>query len=53
MIKVIALDLVGVLVKENDFVLDKTNEKLERLFGKNRSDFGTSDGRKNSCGAGR
>ena len=39
MIKVIALDLVGVLVKENDFVLDKTNEKLERLFGKNRSDF--------------
>ena len=39
LIKVIALDLVGVLVKENDFVLDKTNEKLERLFGKNRSDF--------------
>ena len=37
LIKVIALDLVGVLVKENDFVLDKTNEKLERLFGKNRS----------------
>lgn len=39
MIKVIALDLVGVLVKENDFVLDKTNEKLEKLFGKNKSDF--------------
>ena len=39
LIKVIALDLVGVLVKENDFVLDKTDEKLERLFGKNRSDF--------------
>lgn len=36
--KVIAFDLIGVLVKENSFELSKTQEKMERLFGKNKSD---------------
>lgn len=38
MIKVIALDFVGVLVKELD-VLNETEDKLERLFGTNKSDI--------------
>ena len=37
MIKVIALDFVGVLVREID-VLNETEDKLERLFGPNISD---------------
>lgn len=37
MIKVIALDFVGVLVKELD-VLNETEDKIERLFGPNKSD---------------
>jgi len=38
MIKVIAFDLVGVLVKEKDIVLSNDEDKMERLFGPNRSD---------------
>ncbi|MBQ9013757.1 MAG: HAD-IA family hydrolase [Bacilli bacterium] len=38
MIKVIAFDLVGVLLRENDFLLDDTEDKIERLFGKKMSD---------------
>lgn len=38
MIKVIAFDLVGVLVNERDIVLSSEEEKLERLFGPNLSD---------------
>lgn len=38
MIKVIAIDLVGVLVNERDIVLSNEEEKLERLFGPNLSD---------------
>ena len=33
MIKVIAFDLVGVLVNERDIVLSNEEEKLERLLG--------------------
>ena len=38
MIKVIAFDMVGVLVGEKNIELSKTEEKLERLFGDNYSD---------------
>lgn len=37
MIKVIAFDLIGVLVKEKDIDLLDDEEKLERLFGPNKS----------------
>ena len=36
--KVIAFDLIGVLVTENSFELNEIQDKMERLFGKNRSD---------------
>lgn len=39
MIKVVAFDLVGVLVNERDIVLSSEEEKLERLFGPNLSDY--------------
>ena len=38
MVKVIAFDLVGVLVREMDFPLNDTESKIERLFGPNKSD---------------
>lgn len=38
MIKVIAFDLVGVLVRETDFPLNEIESKIERLFGPNKSD---------------
>ena len=38
MIKVIAFDLVGVLVKEKDIELSNEEDRLERLFGPNLSD---------------
>ena len=38
MIKIIAFDLVGVLVKEKDIDLTEKEDKLERLFGPNLSD---------------
>lgn len=38
MIKVIAFDLVGVLVCEKDIKLNAYEEKLERLFGPNKND---------------
>ena len=38
MIKVIAFDLVGVLVREKDIILTETEEKLERKFGPNIND---------------
>ncbi len=38
MIKVIAFDLVGVLVKEKDIELSLCESKLERLFGPNIND---------------
>jgi len=38
MIKVIAFDLVGVLVKEKDIELSIEESKLERLFGTNLND---------------
>lgn len=38
MIKVVAFDLVGVLVNEKDIELSKTEEKLERMFGPNLND---------------
>ncbi|MDD2435663.1 MAG: HAD-IA family hydrolase [Bacilli bacterium] len=37
MVKVIAFDLVGVLVSENDFELNEVEDRLERFFGKNIS----------------
>lgn len=37
MIKVIAFDLVGVLVRETDFPLNEIDSKIERLFGPNKS----------------
>lgn len=38
MIKVVAFDLVGVLVREKDIEMTLDEEKLERLFGPNKSD---------------
>lgn len=38
MIKVIAFDLVGVLVKENDFKLNSKEAKIEKMFGSNIND---------------
>lgn len=38
MIKVIAFDLVGVLVKEKDIELSSAESKLERMFGPNYND---------------
>ena len=38
MIKVIAFDMVGVLVNEKDIELSLVEDKLERLFGDNLSD---------------
>ncbi len=38
MIKVIAFDLVGVLVSEKDIQLSETEDKLERMFGPNLND---------------
>ena len=38
MIKVIAFDLVGVLVTEKDIELTSEEEKLERMFGDNYND---------------
>lgn len=38
MIKVIAFDLVGVLVSEKDIELSEVEEKLERMFGPNLND---------------
>lgn len=38
MIKIIAFDLVSVLVHENDIVLSQIEEKLERIFGPNLDD---------------
>ena len=38
MIKVIAFDLVGVLVREKNLEMTPEEEKLERLFGPNKSD---------------
>ena len=38
MIKVIAFDLVGVLVGEKSNVLNEIEDKLERLFGPNIND---------------
>ena len=38
MIKVIAFDLVCVLLGENDYELNYNEDKIERLFGKNKSD---------------
>lgn len=37
--KVIGFDLVGVLVGENAFELNDVQDKMERLFGKNKSDY--------------
>ena len=39
MIKVVAFDLVGVLVKEKDISLTNLESQLERLFGPNISDL--------------
>lgn len=39
MIKVIAFDLVGVLIGEKNIKLETIEEKLERLFGPNLSDL--------------
>lgn len=39
MIKVIAFDLVGVLVSEKDIELSNEEEKLERMFGDNINDY--------------
>ncbi len=39
MIKVIAFDLVGVLVRENDYPLNEIERKIERLFGPNKCDL--------------
>lgn len=38
MVKLIAFDLVGVLVYENDYELTEVEDKIERLFGENPSD---------------
>lgn len=38
MIKVIAFDLVGVLVREKDIEMTNIEEQIERLFGPNMSD---------------
>lgn len=38
MIKVIAFDLVGVLVSEKDIELSEVEEKLQRMFGPNLND---------------
>lgn len=38
MIKVIAFDLVGVLVSEKDIELSEVEEKLEKMFGPNLND---------------
>ena len=38
MIKIIAFDLVGVLVKENNINLTEKEEKIEKLFGSNIND---------------
>lgn len=38
MIKVIAFDLVGVIVSEKDIYLTEEESKLERMFGPNKSD---------------
>ena len=38
MIKVIAFDLVGVLVTEKDILLSNEEDKLERMFGDNLND---------------
>lgn len=38
MIKVIAFDLVGVLATEKDIELSEQEDKIERLFGPNKSD---------------
>ena len=38
MIKIIAFDLIGVLVGEKDIELTSDEEKLEKLFGPNISD---------------
>ena len=38
MIKVITFDLVGVLLGENDTYLTENEDKIERLFGKNKND---------------
>ena len=38
MVKVIAFDLVGVLVREANFPLSEIEAKMERLFGPNKSD---------------
>ena len=46
MIKVIAFDLVGVLVNEKDIELTLEEDKLERMFGSNRND---SDYSKRFC----
>lgn len=46
--KVIAFDLIVVLVKENSFELNETQNKMERLFGKNKSDSEYKDIIRNS-----
>lgn len=38
MIKVVAFDLVGVLVREKDIKLSEVEEKFERMFGPNLND---------------
>ena len=38
MIKVIAFDMVGVLVNEKDIELSPIEDKLERMFGDNLND---------------
>jgi hypothetical protein len=38
MIKMIAFDLVGVLVSEKDIELTEVENKLERMFGPNIND---------------
>ena len=38
MIKVIAFDLIGVLAAEKQIELTQDEDKLERLFGPNKSD---------------
>ena len=43
MIKVIAFDLVGVLVKEKNIELSEEESKLERLFGPNLNFFDVSN----------
>lgn len=43
MIKLIALDLVGVLLREGDVLLDPNEEKIERMFGPNTSDLEFSE----------